>query len=76
MRRPEPDPTDMPRQELQQFLQSRPTITLWPFTGRALGTSKSLTYRLAAAGSIKVLRLGHNYRVSSVWLEKALFGDD
>ena len=74
-REPEPDPVGMPRDDLQRFLQSRHTVTLWPFTGRALGASRSLTYRLAATDSIRVLRLGHSYRVSSAWLEKTLFGE-
>lgn len=75
-RESEPDPIGMPHEELQRFLQSHPTVTLWPFTGRALNASRSLTYRLAAANSIRVLRLGRSYRVPSAWLSRTLFGDD
>jgi hypothetical protein len=75
MSKPEPDPVGIPRDDLRAFLKANPTVTLWPFSGRALGLSRSLTYRCATTGHIKVLRLGHLYRVSSVWLEHTLFGD-
>ena len=74
-RESEPDPREMSRDELLDFLRSRHTVTLWPFVGRTLGASRSLTYRLASVEAIKVLRLGHSYRVSSSWLEKTLFGE-
>lgn len=73
LRDPEPDPLVMTREELRTFLGSRATVTLWPFCGRALGLSRSLTYRCATTGDIKVLRLGHRCRVSSAWLEGVLF---
>ena len=61
----EPDPRELSRDELHAFLRSCHTVKLWPFSGRALGASRSLTYKLAGEGTIKVLRLGHSYRVSS-----------
>jgi hypothetical protein len=71
----EPDPRDMTRAELLDFLRSRHTSSLWPFAGRALGISRSLTYQLASTETIRVLRLGHRYRVPCSWLENALFGE-
>jgi hypothetical protein len=73
-RDPEPDPVGMPRTELLAYLRSHPTVSLWPFTGRALGASRTLTYRLSHDGTVKVLVLGHRRRVASAWLEATLFG--
>lgn len=72
----EPDPVGMPRDDLHAYLGSHPTVSLWPFTGKALGASRSLTYQLAQDGTIQVLRLGHRCRVASAWLEKTLFGGE
>lgn len=66
----EPDPLALSRQELIEYLHTHPTVSLWPFTGRALGLSRSLTYRCE---QIKVLKLGHRKLVSSSWLERLLF---
>jgi hypothetical protein len=71
-RDPEPDPVGMPRDELLTYLRSHPTVSLWPFAGRALGASRSLSYQLAKTQTIKVLALGHRRRVASNWLEQAL----
>jgi hypothetical protein len=73
MKDTEPDPTAIGRDELLAYLRSRPTVSLWPFTGRALALSRSATYRCP---QIKVLRLGHLCRVSSAWLESVLFGSE
>jgi uncharacterized protein YdiU (UPF0061 family) len=62
----------MTRDELRQYLRSRATVSLWPFTGRALSLSRSATY---SCREIQVLRLGHLCRVSSSWLENVLFGE-
>ena len=67
----EPDPRQLSRKELRAYLQSVPTVSLWPFCGRALSLSRSATYSCA---EIKCLRLGHLRKVSSVWLETLLFG--
>lgn len=76
-REPEPDPVGMPREELLDYLRSHPTVSLHPFASRALGASRSLAYQLAKSGAIKVLHLGpHRLRVSSAWLEAALFGEE
>lgn len=73
----EPDPVGMTREELIEYLRSHPTVSLWPFSGRACGYSRSLTYQLAREGGIKVLRLGaFRCRVPSAWLEKTLFEFD
>lgn len=68
----EPDPVGLPRDELVAYLCSHPTVSLWPFAGRALGASRSLTYQLAQSGAINVLALGHRRRVASSWLETTL----
>jgi len=75
-REPEPDPVGMPREELLAYLCSHPTVSLWPFAGRALGASRSLTYQLSRDGTIKVLCLGARRRVASSWLEATLFGEE
>jgi hypothetical protein len=69
----EPDPRQLSRGELVDFLRARHTVTLWPFAGRALGLSRSATY---GCPEIKCLRLGHLRRVSSAWLESVLFGGE
>ena len=70
---PEPDPVGLPREELLAYLRSHPTVSLWPFTGRALGASRSLTYQMGRRDEIRVLRLGqHRCRVASSWLERQL----
>jgi len=71
-RRREPDPCSLSRAELIDYLHHHPTVSLWPFCGRALGLSRSLTYRCE---EIKVLRLGHRRLVASSWLERFLFGE-
>lgn len=72
-REPEPDPAQLTRDELRDYLRAEATVTLWPFSGRALGLSRSLTYQCGATGDIRVLRLGHRCRVPSLWLEQTLF---
>lgn len=72
---PEPDPVGTPRDEIVAYLRSHPTVSLHPFTSRALGASRSLAYQLARSGVIEVLHLGpHRLRVRSIWLEQELFG--
>jgi hypothetical protein len=68
----EPDPCSLSRAELIDYLHHHPTVSLWPFAGRALGLSRSLTYRCE---EIKILRLGHRRLVASSWLERFLFGE-
>lgn len=73
----EPDPQEMAREALRAYLQTHHTVSLWPFTGRALGASRSLAYSLAnREGTIRVLRVGHSLRVPSAWLETTLFGGE
>lgn len=76
-REPEPDPSGMDKDEFLAYLHRERTVSLWPFAGRALGASRSLTYALAKSSQIQVLRLGqHRIRVSSAWLENMLFPDE
>ena len=72
-RDPEPDPVGMPRAELLGYLRSHPTVSLWPFAGKALTLSRSATY---SCPDIKCLKLGHLRKVSSAWLEATLFGSE
>jgi hypothetical protein len=65
----------MPRDELVAYLRSHPTVSLHPFTSRALGAGRSLAYCLAGNESIPTLRLGHLLKVRSAWLEQTLFGE-
>ena len=75
--RSEPDPVGMTQDDFRAYLGSHPTVSLWPFTGRALGYSRSLTFQLGRAGGIKVLRLGaHSCRVPSAWLSSQLYGGE
>lgn len=69
----EPDPTKLSREELRGYLRSVATVSLWPFAGKALGLSRSLTY---SCKQIKCLQLGHLRKVSSSWLETTLFGEE
>ena len=69
----EPDPTQLSREELRSYLRSVSTVSLWPFCGKALGLSRSATY---TCEQIKCLRLGHLRKVSSVWLEEFVFGEE
>jgi hypothetical protein len=69
----EPDPTQLSREELRAYLRSVPTVTLWPFCGKALRLSRSSTY---SCSEIKCLRLGHLRKVSSSWLEALIFGEE
>ncbi len=73
MKNDEPDPATLSRDELVAFLRERHTVSLWPFTGRALGLSRSATY---CCTEIPTLRLGHLLKVRSAWLEKTLLGDE
>ena len=69
----EPDPLQLSREELLAYLHTHPTVSLWPFCGRALSLSRSATY---SCHDIKVLRLGHLCKVSSAWLESVLFSEE
>ena len=73
VREPEPDPREMAREALRDYLQHTHTVSLWPFTGRCLGLSRAATY---GCPQIKVLRLGRRCRVSAAWLENLLFGPE
>lgn len=69
----EPDPAQLSREDLRAYLHSVGTVSLWPFAGKALGLSRSLTYNCE---EIKWMRLGHLRKVSSAWLETKLFGEE
>lgn len=69
----EPDPRQLDREEAHAYLRSVTTVSLWPFTGRALALSRSTTY---SCQDIRCLKLGHRRRVSAAWLEALLFGEE
>lgn len=69
----EPDPDGLSRAELVAYLREHHVVSLWPFTGRALGLSRSATY---CCSEIPTLRLGHLLKVRSAWLETTLFGSE
>lgn len=56
-------------------VRDRPTIPLWPDTGKLLGLGRNATYRAAARGEIPTLKLGSVYRVSVPALFKLLGAD-
>ncbi len=72
----EPDPAALTRAQLAAYLEQVATVTLWPFTGKALSLSRAATYRAAVAGSIHALALGRRRVVPSRWLEATLMLDD
>jgi hypothetical protein len=74
-RPPEPDPNDLTREGVRDYLRSTPVVTLWPFTGKTLDLSRPTTYRAANSGAIRVLTMGRAKRVASAWLEAQLFGE-
>jgi len=61
-----PDPREMP------------TVPLWPIAGRLLGRKRSAILELARRGQlpIRVLRVGHTYRVSTLELLRMLAFED
>lgn len=52
--------------------EERPTIPLWPDTGRALGLSRSATYDSASRGEIPVIRFGRRVVVPTAALRRLL----
>ena len=50
----------------------RPTVPLWPMTGRAFGLGRSATYAAAARGEIPVLRVGGRLIVPTAAVRRML----
>ena len=71
VRDPLPNPSQLTRDELLAILRSRSTVGV-EFAGACCGVSRAAAYRAAAAGDLKVLRLGARLMVPSTWLERFL----
>lgn len=54
----------------------RPTVQLWPTTGRALGLGRSSTYAAAERGEIPTIRLGRRVVVPTAALRRMLQLDE
>ena len=54
----------------------RPTLDLWPETGKILGLSKMSTYNAARAGEIPTIRVGRRILVPTAALRRLLSLDD
>jgi hypothetical protein len=60
------------RDELAEHLKTVTVVTLWPTAGRALGLSRSESYRAAKRGTVRALKYGRRIVVPSKWLESEL----
>jgi hypothetical protein len=58
--------------EIQKLLHDNVALPLWPETGTLFHMSRPATYRAAAAGDIKTIRLGRLMRVPTAWLREQL----
>jgi hypothetical protein len=58
--------------ELKQVLNRQPTVDLWPVAGEALGLTRGGTYEARKRGHIPTTPGGPPYRVSSMFLKRAL----
>ncbi|MDQ3476864.1 MAG: helix-turn-helix domain-containing protein [Actinomycetota bacterium] len=56
--------------------RDRPTLDLWPETGRYLGLSKCSTYDAAHRGEIPTIRIGRRLLVPTAALRRLLELDD
>jgi excisionase family DNA binding protein len=52
--------------------EQRPTLNLWPETGRILGLSKSAVYDAAHTGEIPTIRVGRRILVPTAALRRML----
>jgi hypothetical protein len=62
----------MTTDEVRKMLDSHAAVPLWPEAGTALGLTRGHTYRVAAAGDIKVIPIGRLKKVPTAWLRKKL----
>lgn len=63
----------MTDEEILHAILTKPTVPLWPVTGRALSLGRSATYAAAAKGGIPVLDVGARQKpVPTAWLRKKL----
>jgi excisionase family DNA binding protein len=56
--------------------ETRPTLTVWPETGRLLGLSKASTYAAVACGEIPSIRIGRRLLVPTAALRRLLAIED
>ena len=67
----------MPERPALPQPEERPTVSLWPIAGKALGLSRSSAYAAAARGEIPgLIRIGGRYRVATAALRCALSLDE
>jgi hypothetical protein len=58
--------------EIQKLLNDNAALPLWPEVGALFHMSRPATYRAAASGDIKTIRLGRLMRVPTAWLREQL----
>jgi hypothetical protein len=58
--------------EILDVIRTQPTVPAWPHTGRALGLTRSQTYRAIGRKEIDAMRFGRVIKVKSVPLRKQL----
>jgi hypothetical protein len=56
--------------------EDRPTVTLWPMAGQALGLGRSATYAGAESGEIPTIRVGRRIVVPTAALRRMLQLDE
>ena len=56
----------MTNDELKTLLSERPTVPLWPVTGKALGLGRGATYSAASKGDIETIQIGKKKPVPSL----------
>jgi hypothetical protein len=62
----------MTNDELRKLLAERPTLSLWPEAGQALGLKRNQVYACAINGDIATIQFGRLKRVPSAWLRQKL----
>lgn len=58
--------------EIRKMLDDHAVVPLWPEAGTALNLTRGHTYRGAATGDIKVIRVGKLMKVPTTWLRQKL----
>jgi excisionase family DNA binding protein len=56
--------------------EERPTLNVWPETGRLLGLSKAATYAAVQSGELPAIRVGRRLLIPTAKLRRMLGLDD
>jgi hypothetical protein len=56
--------------------EEKPTVSLWPTAGQAIGLSRTSTYEAARRGEIPTIRVGKVIRVPTAALRRMLQLDE